>query len=790
MAIDKLQGYMHTDPDLSSVNTVWLEQLQHLPERIRAIHSNVKLLRKCAEDAKRDAQLWASRSEGDEGREFDEPEEGQAVGTTWRPDEVDMRFSLHEVLANKQEGESIIQASQSLKSLVDKLQKAGFSELTTQPSEDQDQGHRIWSQTELNLPKPTLNMIKAAQLRLHKEKVLAIEGDDEDAGMQATGLGQGENNFGDDTYSSAATFDEPEAAQTWVDIAPDQSFFQVGQAVAEKMTLNRLQWTALGLACEAMDQLSGNGGDEEDEVPSTSTGTTKRHRPHFQYVGGSGGTGKSWAIKAIQTVLSVKRVQKEMVITATSGTAAAGIEGNTIHSAIGLTFKDRDGQQQDNMPMVSDERRKQRWRRRKLLIVDEVSMLGLDTLYEIDQKLRFLRGFQDLDFGGLPIVIFTGDFLQFGPIQQKGLLTDIERVTEEDVRNKVNDRKVQRHWRQLKAKKLWEKFDKVVILEEQKRAQGDPFLLGLLERIRNGQQTQEDMDKLNTCYDPQAAMDFSQGRRAITPLNKHRWDLTLHAVLEFGKEHGKKVSIFLSAHQWKTRIPSQEEIAATLQLGDAGALSVPSIFAYAEGMPVIVNQNKYLGLKVANGTEFVAKGIVPDPNVQEYVVDEGLSIFFGPPCGILLQSEALRGLRIPHLPPNTIMLGTEVIQLQKQKHGKHICPDLYQRAGFEMGVSRRGLPCVPGFVLTDYKSQSRTMEKVLLGLYGRRGGEEVDRSEIISLYVQISRCQGLDKTRLLQPVRAKDFLEPRMYPDLIAGNERLKKASDKTAQAFAARHGG
>jgi hypothetical protein len=98
-------------------------------------------------------------------------------------------------------------------------------------------------------------------------------------------------------------------------------------------------------------------------------------------------------------------------------------------------------------------------------------MLGLDTLYEIDQKLRFLRGFQDLDFGGLPIIIFTGDFLQFGPIQQKGLLTDIERITEEDVRNKANDRKVQRHWRQMMAKKLWEKFDKVVILEEQKRAE-------------------------------------------------------------------------------------------------------------------------------------------------------------------------------------------------------------------------------------------------------------------------------------------------------------------------------
>jgi len=67
-----------------------------------------------------------------------------------------------------------------------------------------------------------------------------------------------------------------------------------------------------------------------------------------------------------------------------------------------------------------------------------------------------------------------------------------------------------------------------------------------------------------------------------------------------------------------------------MQLGDAGPLAIPGIFPYVEGMPVIVNQDKCLGLKVANGSEFTAVGIVPDPNVQEHVVDEGLSIFFDP----------------------------------------------------------------------------------------------------------------------------------------------------------------
>jgi hypothetical protein len=220
------------------------------------------------------------------------------------------------------------------------------------------------------------------------------------------------------------------------------------------------------------------------------------------------------------------------------------------------------------------------------------------------------------------------------------------------------------------------------------------------------------------------------------------------------------VSLFLSAHHWTTRVPSEEEAEAVMQLGDAGPLPIPSIFPYVEGMPVIVNQNKYLGLKVANGSEFTAVGIVPDPNVQEHVVDEGLSIFFGPPCGILLQSQELRGVRVHHLPPDTIMLGTESVPLLKDKHGKHIFPGLYRRPGFQMGVSRRGLPCVPGFVLTDYRSQSRTMGRVLLGLYGRRCDE--DKCDIIGMYMELSRCQELDKTRLFQPLRAKACLESRM----------------------------
>lgn len=93
-------------------------------------------------------------------------------------------------------------------------------------------------------------------------------------------------------------------------------------------------------------------GEERAQIHAKDKTSTQRggdvEAGHFQYVGGSGGTGKStWLIKAIQTVIDIKGVKNV----------------------------------QYSMPQVSDERCKQRWRRRKVLIVDEVSMLGLDTLY-------------------------------------------------------------------------------------------------------------------------------------------------------------------------------------------------------------------------------------------------------------------------------------------------------------------------------------------------------------------------------------------------------------------------
>ncbi|PVH91040.1 hypothetical protein DM02DRAFT_546587, partial [Periconia macrospinosa] len=52
-----------------------------------------------------------------------------------------------------------------------------------------------------------------------------------------------------------------------------------------------------------------------------------------QFVGGEGGTGKSRVIEALVALFSSKGMRHRLLVTATSGTAAARINGITIHSA-------------------------------------------------------------------------------------------------------------------------------------------------------------------------------------------------------------------------------------------------------------------------------------------------------------------------------------------------------------------------------------------------------------------------------------------------------------------------
>jgi hypothetical protein len=163
-------------------------------------------------------------------------------------------------------------------------------------------------------------------------------------------------------------------------------------------------------------------------------------------------------------------------------------------------------------------------------------------------------------------------------------------------------------------------------------------------------------------------------------------------------------------------------------------------------MPVCLNENKFTALQVANGSLFEAVGIVPNPSSQVFSCSATVRIHVGNPLGIILQSDVTKAFRFPNIPPGTVLIPSQKHSVET--HDKKTC-------------QRIGLPCTPGFALTDFKSQGKNLENAILGLYGRadrRQDGTLDKCEFTSLYVQLSRCKTLQGIQLLKPVNVEDFV--------------------------------
>ena len=133
--------------------------------------------------------------------------------------------------------------------------------------------------------------------------------------------------------------------------------------------------------------------------------------------------------------------------------------------------------------------------------------------------------------------------------------------------------------------RLFLQFTTVVILREQIRAAGCPRLGGCLRRLRSGQQTELDFQRLrHRLYTQSSQSSFVDGLRAITPPKQDRWGLNMAAVVQWARAHGKHVSIFVAKHdtESKKRLPV-EELRDVRRYGDDSQLPTPACSSTRKG---------------------------------------------------------------------------------------------------------------------------------------------------------------------------------------------------------------
>lgn len=192
------------------------------------------------------------------------------------------------------------------------------------------------------------------------------------------------------------------------------------------------------------------------------------------FLTGAAGAGKTYLLN--QYIHYLKEHNISVAVTASTGIAATHLQGMTIHAWSGIGIKDA-LTQKDLEQLLTSKRVKSHYKKTKVLIIDEISMLHPHQLDMVDTIARYILG-RDVAFGGIQVIL-CGDFFQLPPVSSGSHQEEKHFAFESDI---------------------WQNHGfNVCYLEEQHR-QGDDPLLTVLNDIRSGTAGEHTRVPLRTRY--------------------------------------------------------------------------------------------------------------------------------------------------------------------------------------------------------------------------------------------------------------------------------------------------
>ena len=216
------------------------------------------------------------------------------------------------------------------------------------------------------------------------------------------------------------------------------------------------------------------------------------------FLTGKAGTGKTTFLRTV-----VARSTKQMVVVAPTGVAAINAGGMTIHSFFQLPLSPYvPGADVKKMYEFGKEKRKI-ISSMDLLIIDEISMVRSDLLDAIDSVLRRYRD-HNKPFGGVQLLMI-GDLAQLTPV-----------VTPED-------EELLRPYYDTPyffGSKALQQINYVTIQLKKIYRQADTTFVDLLNHIREGHPTAEDIATLHQRYNPTFMPDAKDGYIRLTTPNR------------------------------------------------------------------------------------------------------------------------------------------------------------------------------------------------------------------------------------------------------------------------------
>ena len=260
-------------------------------------------------------------------------------------------------------------------------------------------------------------------------------------------------------------------------------------------------------------------------IKKNNNGYPKKPIPPKLIVHGGAGSGKSTLIKC--TIQSVERVMRKagdeleqpyQLACAPTGTAAAVIDGNTLHHNFNFNFGNKYYSYDDKLRDL----RRQQLINLILCLIDEFSMVKSDLLYQLDQRLREIKDIpkkkketdnkKEEQFGGVAILLL-GDLLQLRPVMANFIFD-----TPKNPEYKAS----------FAYGSLWNDFDVINLIQNHRQGKDGEYA-DLLNRMRFGINEAKDFDLLEervfAMGDPQIPLDttFLFGKKmAVYLMNEER----------------------------------------------------------------------------------------------------------------------------------------------------------------------------------------------------------------------------------------------------------------------------
>ena len=302
------------------------------------------------------------------------------------------------------------------------------------------------------------------------------------------------------------------------------------------------------------------------------------------FITGPGGSGKSHVINIFIQYFREQLLDEDqqLFVTSSTGLSSLLINGITIHQYSGL------GSASKNLDFYIDRVKKNknirnRWRKTKTLIIDEISMISEEFFEKLDLLGQKIRRSQ-LPFGGIQIIL-SGDFLQLPPVKSTGFCFESF------------------SWDLSINKTIY--FDKII-------RQKDKNLQKILNKVRVGMIDDDVKKILDTCLNRKL-----ENKHGIKPtLLFSRKDMVneynnekLQELVELGKE----TKIYQSSFQFGKQVTEESEDFLKDLINNQ--YNIDDHLTLTKGTQVMLNANNiYEGL--ANGS----RGIIIDFSSDGYPI--------------------------------------------------------------------------------------------------------------------------------------------------------------------------